>query len=158
MGKGLNPVQGGRHVAYAAGTGVLVFMDLVGHMILKLVAEQGGPDVLAELHNEFGDVPKLPEDFYLELRSSFLEPNETIGLELIEALESLDPEKKYFEHHLMLESDKENFYLWTEDYFKKLFSSLEATKIWACGPPIMQECFDRAAFATPNAKVEFAAL
>ena len=63
----------------------------------------------------------------------------------------------------MLESNNEgkrnpDFYLWTEDYYKNLFKDLEATKIWCCGPPIMQECFDRAAMASSNAKVEFAAL
>lgn len=83
MGKGLNPVKGGKHLAYAAGTGVLVFVDLVSHLILKLVAEQGGPDVLGEFHKDIDNVPKLPDDFFFELQSSFLEPNETIGLELI---------------------------------------------------------------------------
>lgn len=38
MGKGLNPSSGGRHIGYAAGTGILVYVDLVGHLILKLVA------------------------------------------------------------------------------------------------------------------------
>ena len=53
MGKGLNPSsEGGKHVAYAAGTGVLVYVDLIGHLILKEVAAQGGPDVLGALKKE----------------------------------------------------------------------------------------------------------
>ena len=59
MGKGLNPASGGKHVAYAAGTGVLVYVDLVGHLILKEVAKQGGPDVLGTLRKEpeYAEVP-----------------------------------------------------------------------------------------------------
>lgn len=33
-GLGINPT--GRHVAFAAGTGILAFIDLVGHLILRL--------------------------------------------------------------------------------------------------------------------------
>lgn len=35
MGKGLEPSQNGLHIAFAAGTGVLVFVDLVAHLILQ---------------------------------------------------------------------------------------------------------------------------
>ena len=52
MGKGLNPASTGKHVAYAAGTGVLVYVDLVAHLILREVAKQGGPDVLGTLRKE----------------------------------------------------------------------------------------------------------
>lgn len=74
MGKGLNPNKSGKHVAFAAGTGVLVFVDLVGHLLLKQVAATGGPDVLADLHKEtsFEGIPSLPDDFKLELHTSFL--------------------------------------------------------------------------------------
>lgn len=36
LGTGLGIKNRGRHVAFAAGTGVLVFIDLVGHLILRL--------------------------------------------------------------------------------------------------------------------------
>lgn len=96
MGKGLNPSKDGKHVAYAAGTGVLVFLDLVAHLILREVAAAGGPDVLGPFHKELGGVPSLPKEFSFELNSSFLDDKEAIGSELTEALESLDPEKKVF--------------------------------------------------------------
>lgn len=35
MGKGLNLDLNGHNVAYSAGTGVLVFIDLVGQLILR---------------------------------------------------------------------------------------------------------------------------
>lgn len=35
MGKGLEIKPAGTHVAFAAGTGVLVFLDLVAHLLRK---------------------------------------------------------------------------------------------------------------------------
>lgn len=92
MGKGLNPTRGGWHIGYAAGTGVLTFIDLVAHLILREVAKQGGPDVLNDFYQKrlYGStdevIPRLPEDFCFQLNTSFLEPGEAIGLELINAL------------------------------------------------------------------------
>ena len=37
MGKGLCIQPSGVHVAFCAGTGVLVFLDLVSHMLLRTV-------------------------------------------------------------------------------------------------------------------------
>lgn len=73
MGKGLNPSKNGKHVAYAAGTGVLVFLDLVAHLLLREVAAAGGPDVLAPFHAEIEGIPTLPEGFSFELHTSFLD-------------------------------------------------------------------------------------
>lgn len=36
LGSGLAIKARGRHVAFAAGTGILVFIDLVAHLILRL--------------------------------------------------------------------------------------------------------------------------
>jgi len=36
LGIGLGIKPRGRHVAFAAGTGILVFIDLVAHLILRL--------------------------------------------------------------------------------------------------------------------------
>lgn len=40
MGKGLEIEPSGKHIALAAGTGILVFIDLVAHLILRLVKEE----------------------------------------------------------------------------------------------------------------------
>lgn len=165
MGKGLNvKEEGGTHVAYAAGTGVLVFVDLVGHVLLRQVAATGGPDVLAALHKEpgFEGIPTLPDDFKLELHTSFFDQNEGIALGLIEALESIDPEKKVFEHFGQVSRNIEGQKIpnarWDENYFKQTFDKIAASKVWVCGPPIMQEGFDRAAMAITNPRMEFSAL
>lgn len=43
MGKGLSIPSNGRCVAISGGTGVLVFIDLVAHLILRIIGEMGGP-------------------------------------------------------------------------------------------------------------------
>jgi len=35
MGKGLQVEERGVHIAFCAGTGVLVYLDLIGHLILR---------------------------------------------------------------------------------------------------------------------------
>ena len=41
MGLGLSINNRGRHVAFAAGTGILVFVDLIAHLILKIANKFG---------------------------------------------------------------------------------------------------------------------
>ncbi len=40
MGLGLNIQSEGTHIAFTAGTGVLAFIDLVGHLILRVIFEK----------------------------------------------------------------------------------------------------------------------
>jgi len=35
MGKGLDIAKTGTHIAYTAGTGILIFIDLVAHLVRK---------------------------------------------------------------------------------------------------------------------------
>lgn len=42
LGKGLSINRQGKHIAYTAGTGVLVFMDLVAHLLVRLVEAANG--------------------------------------------------------------------------------------------------------------------
>ena len=77
MGEGLRVHKaGGTHVVFSAGTGVLCYLDIVAHLILKhlkLIPENQCVD----------DSFKLV--FYVTFRSR----DEGIGLDLIEGLERL---------------------------------------------------------------------
>jgi NAD(P)H-flavin reductase len=46
FGKGLDMETEGLHVAYSAGTGVLPYLDLVGHLILALLDKHEGTQFL----------------------------------------------------------------------------------------------------------------
>ena len=48
MGLGLELKPRGRHIAFAAGTGILVFLDLVAHLILRLISKSRGPNIFAD--------------------------------------------------------------------------------------------------------------
>ena len=37
----------GKHIAYTAGTGVLVFLDLVAFLLIKMIELNGGPSIVA---------------------------------------------------------------------------------------------------------------
>ena len=71
MGKGLDIQKEGVHIAFTAGTGVLVFIDLVAHLIRK---------TLGQLPVE--EDSQLSSSFKFELYVSFPNPEEAIGLEM----------------------------------------------------------------------------
>lgn len=90
----------GNYVAYAAGTGVLVFIDLVAHLILRVISENGGLPELLSLFKE----PKIDlENFKFELYTAFPSDSQAIGMDLIKALESLrdkfEEKSDLFVHH-----------------------------------------------------------
>jgi len=65
MGRGLGIGQTGRHVAFTAGTGVLVFIDLVAHLLIRLLASNGGPSVLGMYQNAYTvDLDKFSFELY----------------------------------------------------------------------------------------------
>lgn len=89
MGKGLMVKPTGVHVAFAAGTGVLVFIDLVAQLAL---VNLGNLDTLDR------------EQFKLHLYVSFPNRKQAVGLELFEALQKYCEKKGLinFELHLRL--------------------------------------------------------
>ena len=48
MGTGIDMHRKGRHIAFSGGTGVLVFIDMVAHLILRLLPSIGGPDIITD--------------------------------------------------------------------------------------------------------------
>lgn len=96
MGKGLDIPSTGRNIAFTAGTGVLVFIDLVAHLILRLVAHNGGEEL------EGSSAAIDLDNFTFELYTAFSMEQEAIGIELIKALEKLCRASGYpdlFKHH-----------------------------------------------------------
>lgn len=111
MGKGLMVKQSGVHVAFAAGTGVLVFIDLV--MQLALV-NMGLAHKVINDHTQVLD----HERFLLVLYVSFPSRDEAVGLELFEALSKYCTAKglKNFELVLRLSKEKLNPRRWDEKF------------------------------------------
>lgn len=98
------------------------------------------------------------ENFSFELHTSFSSIENSIGLDLIQNLELLCHKFKLpelFVHHTQILGDKQYTKLDQASFFKKfhMYETSHSTekskhkqvaKVWVCGPPLMQEYFDRA--------------
>ena len=89
MGRGLQLQQEGVHVAFCAGTGVLVFLDLVSQLLILNCFSKGG------VGSGTDGVPEAMRDFFkpgfkLHLYVAFQNRAQAIGLDLIEALEQVN--------------------------------------------------------------------
>lgn len=77
MGKGLflNEESDGHHFAFCAGTGILVFLDLVTFLILQNTKA-----------TTMGKFRGFKDSFVFHLFVAFRDRNESIGLEILEGL------------------------------------------------------------------------
>lgn len=87
MGCGLGIQTQGTHAAFAAGTGILVFIDLVAHLILRLADS----NVLNTINESVEDQPEQLdlENFRFKLFASFADEEEAIAIDLVNALKKL---------------------------------------------------------------------
>ena len=115
MGKGLCIKTEGEHIAFAAGTGVLVFIDIVAHLILRMLSEYEGYEA-----GEFSE-PKLDLDkFKFVLYTSFASEKEAIGLSMIEALNKLcekHGKQDLFTHHSRMSGTPSGKVRWDPKFF-----------------------------------------
>lgn len=140
MGIGLGVENHGTHVAFAAGTGVLPFIDLVGHILLQLVDKDY---VLEEagIKTSYDDITIDIDNFNFQLYFSYSNEEEAVCLQLINKVKELCEklEKPYLleVHTRMAHSQR-----WDQEYFEAKIKNKVADgakKIWVCGPPLMQE-------------------
>jgi hypothetical protein len=76
LGKGLGISKEGHHIAFVAGTGVLVFIDLVAFLIRQDL------DLLSKSDNEILNKDK----FKFTLYASFASAQDAVALDLLEGL------------------------------------------------------------------------
>mmetsp|Transcript_5276 Transcript_5276/g.8906 ORF Transcript_5276/g.8906 Transcript_5276/m.8906 type:complete len:130 (-) Transcript_5276:196-585(-) len=116
MGKGLGLRKNstGNHIAFAAGTGVLVYVDIVARMILGDL-------------NLIPDEEKLSDDFKFTFFASFMSREESIALDLMEGLIEIQQMlgKSSFTLNLRLSKSDSGVKppRWTEDYLLKQLQS-----------------------------------
>lgn len=79
MGHGIRPAKSGLNVVFCAGTGLLVFLDLVTHVARKMTQQ------LSEKEESM-----LNDDFKLIVFVSFQSREEAIALELLESMAELN--------------------------------------------------------------------
>mmetsp|Transcript_72594 Transcript_72594/g.100651 ORF Transcript_72594/g.100651 Transcript_72594/m.100651 type:complete len:209 (+) Transcript_72594:1897-2523(+) len=139
LGKGLelNEESHGLHVVFAGGTGLLCFIDLVAHVALKNLG----------LLDKIPGAQKLPDDFKLILYASFRNRMDSVCLELCEALRDLTNHMGVgnFELKVRLSNEKATGPRWDDKFITEQMKSFgsDLKKVWVCGPPVMNETFDR---------------
>ena len=142
MGRGLQLQPEGIHVAFCAGTGTLVFLDLVAHLlILNTLPKE---EVPPEMRNFY------QSGFKLHLYVAFQNREQSIGLDLIEALQQVNQARGYNNFALTVrlsepDAGQAKMPRWTDDFIDKELTPLagQMKKIWVCGPPVMNELFDK---------------
>lgn len=144
MGKSLGLAKHGNHVAFVAGTGVLVFLDLVA-----LISKHH----IGHLRNSH-DIPIFSEGstFKLTLYASFPSDSAALGLDLLRTLHASNPSN--FELHLRISSQTRSPHAeglastrWDPAFIRKQLLSSKVVdnlaKVYVCGPPNMTELFER---------------
>lgn len=135
MGRSLDPDLNGTNIAFAAGTGTLTFMDIVG--------------AIARHNLKIQELPEpLGPDFKFYLYVSFPDRSDSVGLELCEALHKYCEDNKIynFSLHVRLSREGINSERWSDKWIDKTlkqFKYKDLKKIWVCGPPPMSETFEK---------------
>ena len=145
MGKGLCIEESGVHVAFCAGTGVLVFLDLVSHLLLRAYYKH---------YVEPSKVPKhmmqLKDDFEFVFFVSMMSMDSEIGLNICEALQKVNRKLGETNFKLTVRISKrwDGFRgeVWDEKFVKDNLSPYAGNirKVWISGPPGMNEGLDKA--------------
>ena len=133
MGQGLQLQPTGLHVAFCAGTGALVFLDLVAQLLILNTFKADGKG-LPEEASFFQD------GFKLHLYVSFSNREKALGLEIIEALDEVNKvlELDNFKAVVRLSEGAETkMPRWTPDYIATELGQHTGMmkKVWVCGPP-----------------------
>jgi hypothetical protein len=114
MGKGLQVEKTGTHIAFTAGTGCLLFLDLVAHLIRKNL----------RLLNQKEDGRLDRDNFKFVFFVSFQSREESVGLELCEGLQAIC--QKYnidnFELHVRLSTNKQNNKRWSPEFIDEILA------------------------------------
>jgi len=134
MGKGLQISRSGIHVAFAGGTGALVFLDLVSRIILNN---------LLLLPSQF------EKDFEFHFYASFRSEESSIGVELCNKLTLLNEKLglanfKFIPRLAEGPQTTKRPPRWDEDFIEKtlLPHAGKIKRVWVCGAPIMNQVFD----------------
>lgn len=140
MGRGLELDDSGVHVAFAAGTGALVFLDLVTHLLLRNTQPK---------EKRSNDFSALRDGFVFHFYCAFQNEDQAIGLELCNALEKINHKLQIENFRVVVRLSEGNKYRkkpqrWDEDYIEKELMPYagKIKKIWVCGPPMLNQSFD----------------
>ena len=139
LGKGLALSSDGTHIAFAAGTGVLVFIDFIALLLRQNLGLLEG-----------GSVPLFGKgsSFKFILYASFASRADAVAIELVEGLRDVTLKRGLtnFELILRIRGEVPTQKRWDEQFVQRqldIRKKEHLSKIYVCGPPEMSEMFDR---------------
>ena len=148
MGHGLRVKPTGVHVAFAAGTGALCFVDLVAWLIQANAGR--GFNMSSSVNQEEAEEKQQidSENFQFHLYVSYPRRADGVALELFEALDNYCKRENVanFSLYVRLSQEGVNPQRWDDDFIRQEISKYGASnlqRVWVCGPPVMSETFDR---------------
>jgi hypothetical protein len=148
MGKGLDIQPSGTHVAFTGGTGCLVFVDLVAHLIQKNLGLLGKDENV-----------QLKADFKFIFYVSFPKREEGIAVELCEGLQRVCNARELKNFQFMPRYSNELKQRWDASFINSALDisnvGKDLKRVWVCGPPIMNELFDRHLLTMPNKSFKY---
>ena len=145
MGKGLCIEESGVHVAFCAGTGVLVFLDLIAHLLMRSYYKH-----YVDRENVPEEMNQLKDDFTFLFFVSMLSMDSEIGLNVCEALQKVNRKLGETNFKLTVRISKrwDGFRgeVWDQKFVDDNLSPYagKIRKVWISGPPGMNESLDKA--------------
>ena len=150
MGFGLLPKATGVHMVFAAGTGVLCFVDLVAELArLNLGHRESLTASINSQEKDHQDQVQIDiNSFQLHLYVSYQSRSQSVALEMFEALDAYCKRNGIgnFHLHVRLSQEKKNPGRWDQRFIRQELGKhgfKKIQKVWVCGPPVMNETFDR---------------
>jgi len=141
LGKRLDVDSTGIYYVFAAGTGILPFMDLIGQLAFANLG-------IMNLANADKQDRISPHELRLKLYVSFAKRADAYGLDLMFALQNFCKRANIlnFDLYLRLSEEGLNAGRWEEGFIRtelRKTPEKDITRIFVSGPPAMNETFDR---------------
>lgn len=128
MGKSLGVKKNGTHLAFAAGTGAITFMDTAAYIARFIMGEMDEKEA-----SQIGD------DFKFVYYVTYYNEEQSVGLRMLRLLKEMH--SKHFDLVVRLSSQKSP--RWDEKWIAGILPPT-CEKIWICGTPVMNDVFESA--------------
>jgi len=128
LGKSLGVKRSGEHLAFAAGTGAITFMDLSAYVARFVMGEMDDKEA-----------SQIGEDFKFTYYVTYFNEEQSCGLKMLRLLKELN--SKHFDLVVRLSSQRSP--RWDQKYLANCLPST-CEKLWICGTPVMNDVFENA--------------
>lgn len=128
MGKSLGVRRNGVHLAFAAGTGAITFMDLAAYVARFVMGEM-----------DEKESAQIGDDFKFTYYVTYFNEEQSCGLRLLRLLKEFN--SKHFDLVIRLSSQRSP--RWDEKWIAGILPPT-CEKLWICGTPVMNDVFESA--------------